>query len=76
LVFQIAPDFSVKNIAVGVGCERGTAPEELIALVRKTLQENDISSERVAVVVSLDLKADEPAVHAVAKKFRMYRSFF
>ena len=76
LVFQIAPDFSVKNIAVGVGCERGTDPEELIALVRKTLQENDISPERVAVVVSLDLKADEPAVHAVAKNLECSVRFF
>ena len=76
LVFQIAPDFSVKNIAVGVGCERGTDPEELIALVRKTLQENDISPERVAVVVSLDLKADEPAVHAVAKNLECFARFF
>ena len=76
LVFQIAPDFSVKNIAVGVGCERGTDPEELITLVRKTLQENDISPERVAVVVSLDLKADEPAVHAVAKNLECSVRFF
>jgi len=76
LVFQIAPDFSVKNIVIGVGCERGTDPEELIALVRKTLQENDISPERVAVVVSLDLKADEPAVHAVAKNLECSARFF
>ena len=67
LVFQILPEIPTKKIAVGVGCERGTDPEELIALVWNTLQENNISPERVAVVVSLDLKSDEPAVHAVAQ---------
>ncbi|SVD25257.1 uncharacterized protein METZ01_LOCUS378111, partial [marine metagenome] len=67
LVFQIVPEIPAKNIVVGVGCERGTDPEELNTLVWNTLQENDISPERVAVVVSLDLKADEPAVHAVAE---------
>ena len=67
LVFLITPELPVKNIAVGVGCERGTKPQELISLVQKTLQENDIAPERVAVVVSLDLKSNEPAVHAVAE---------
>ena len=67
LVFYPATEMISKNIVVGVGCERGTEPEELISLVRKTLLENEIASERVALVVSLDLKSDEPAVHALAE---------
>ena len=66
LVFCPVSELPAKNIAVGVGCERGTEPEELISLVRKTLAENEIAPERVALVVSLDLKSDEPAVHALA----------
>lgn len=56
-----------KTIAVGVGCERGTAPEELIFLVRNTLHNNRIAPESVAAVVSIDLKSDEPAIHALAE---------
>ena len=58
-----------KTIVVGVGCERGTDPEELISLVRNTLKKNKIAPESVAAVVSIDLKSDEPAIHALAEKF-------
>jgi cobalt-precorrin 5A hydrolase/precorrin-3B C17-methyltransferase len=54
------------SVAVGVGCERGTDPAELIALVNSTLEAGDIASEAIAGIYSLDLKADEPAVHAAA----------
>ena len=57
-----------KTIALGVGCERGTDPEELISLVRNTLKKNMIAPESVAVVVSIDLKSDEPAIHALTEK--------
>jgi cobalt-precorrin 5A hydrolase/precorrin-3B C17-methyltransferase len=67
LVFYPVTEMISKNIVVGVGCERGTEPEELISLVRKTLLENEIASERVALVVSIDLKSNEPAVHALAE---------
>ena len=58
-----------KTIVVGVGCERGTDPEELISLVRNTLKKNKIAPESVAAVVSIDLKSDEPAIHALTEKF-------
>ena len=57
-----------KTIVVGVGCERGTDPEELISLVRNTLKKNKIAPESVAAVVSIDLKSDEPAIHALTEK--------
>ena len=57
-----------KTIALGVGCERGTDPEELISLVRNTLKKNKIAPESVAAVVSIDLKSDEPAIHALTEK--------
>ena len=57
-----------KTIVVGVGCERGTDPEELISLVRNTLKKNMIAPESVAAVVSIDLKSDEPAIHALTEK--------
>ena len=62
---ETTPNF----VAVGVGCERGTDSKELITLVLKALLKNEIAKERVAIVVSLDLKSDEPAVHELASYF-------
>ena len=53
-------------LALGVGCERGCAPDELIQLAERTMALGGLAPEAVACVASLDLKADEPAVAAVA----------
>jgi cobalt-precorrin 5A hydrolase/precorrin-3B C17-methyltransferase len=63
-------------LALGVGCERGCDPDELWNLVRATLAEARLAPESVACVVSLDLKADEPAVHAVASRLGVPARFF
>jgi cobalt-precorrin 5A hydrolase/precorrin-3B C17-methyltransferase len=63
-------------LAVGVGCERGTDPAEVIALVRTTLAEAGLAEGAVALVTSLDLKADEPAVHAAARDLGVPARFF
>ncbi len=53
-------------LALGLGCERGCRPEELILLAKRVLVAGGFAPESVACVASLDLKADEPAVSAVA----------
>ncbi len=68
--------FHPKTLAVGVGCERDAEPEELIELVRKTLGKRKLAPESVALVASLDLKADEAAVHAVARDLGAPARFF
>jgi len=55
-----------KVLALGVGCERGTEPAELQDLVASTLAGHGFAAEAIACVVSLDLKAAEPAIHALA----------
>ncbi|MBB4267209.1 precorrin-3B C(17)-methyltransferase [Roseospira visakhapatnamensis] len=55
------------TLAVGVGCERGCAPGEVENLVRESLAHAGLSPQSVACVVSLDLKADEPAVLALGE---------
>ena len=56
-------------LALGLGCERGCAPKELILLAKRVLVAGGLAPEAVACVASLDLKADEPAVSAVAAWF-------
>jgi len=63
-------------LALGVGCERGCAAEELIALAEATLAEHGLADGAVAAIVSLDLKSDEPAVHALAARFGVPARFF
>ena len=54
-------------LALGLGCERGCAPGELVMLAKRVLGARRLAPEAVACVASLDLKADEPAVNAVAE---------
>ncbi len=63
-------------LAVGVGCERGAAPGELTALVGRALAEAGLAEAAVAGVFSLDLKSDEPAVHASAAALGVEARFF
>ncbi|MGE5442762.1 MAG: precorrin-2 C(20)-methyltransferase, partial [Bacteroidota bacterium] len=63
-------------LAVGVGCERGAEPTEVIELVRATMTHHGLAPEAVACVASLDLKADEPAVTAIAEALAVPARFF
>lgn len=56
---------------VGVGCERGCSPEDLAALA-----EEHLPAGIVACVASIDLKHDEPAVHALAARLGAPLRFF
>ncbi|MRG71149.1 precorrin-3B C(17)-methyltransferase [Alphaproteobacteria bacterium HT1-32] len=64
------------RLVIGVGCERDCAPEELTGLVRSTLERHGLAAASVAAVVSVDLKSDEPAVHAVAESLAVPARFF
>lgn len=63
-------------LALGVGCERGAPAAELSALVQASLAEAGLSPQSVACVASLDLKSDEPAVHALAAELGVPARFF
>lgn len=63
--------FHPKKHALGVGCARGCAPEEMWELVSLSLTEANISPYTIASVGSLDLKADEPAVHSLAARLNV-----
>ena len=65
-----------KTLAIGVGCERDIEPEELIALVEQNLAKHGLASASIAAIVSIALKAAEPAVHALADHFGVAARFF
>ncbi len=64
------------SLALGVGCERDCDPQELWELVTATLDGEGLSPASVACVVSVDVKADEPAVHALAQRLGVPARFF
>ncbi|MGE5505101.1 MAG: precorrin-3B C(17)-methyltransferase, partial [Actinomycetota bacterium] len=63
-------------LVLGVGCERGTEASELIADTRAVLAAEALAPASVACVASIDLKADEPAVHALAAALGVPARFF
>ncbi|MAS07918.1 MAG: precorrin-3B C(17)-methyltransferase [Ahrensia sp.] len=65
-----------KTLALGLGCERGCDPEEAWTLARETLAEAGLAEGAVGVVCSLDVKADEAAVHHVAERLGVPARFF
>jgi cobalt-precorrin 5A hydrolase/precorrin-3B C17-methyltransferase len=64
------------TLALGVGCERGCAADELSALVDETLSRAGLAKESVACVASVDLKSDETAVLALAERLGVPARFF
>ncbi|WP_223291843.1 precorrin-3B C(17)-methyltransferase [Defluviicoccus vanus] len=63
-------------LAIGIGCERGAAAEDVIALVEKTLATHELAKGAVACLASIDVKMDEPAVHAAAASLGVPVRFF
>ena len=63
-------------LALGLGCERGAAPEEALALATETLAARGLAGGAIACVASIDLKEDEDAVHATAAEFGVPARFF
>ncbi len=68
--------FYKRDLVVGAGCERGAAPSEINELLAETLSNHDIALERIARVVSIDLKADEVAINALGERLGVSVEFF
>lgn len=68
--------YAAKRLLLGVGAARGADPEAAVALAERVLDAAGAPASAVAAVVSLDLKADEAAVHAVAEAFGASARFF
>ncbi|HPG23815.1 MAG TPA: precorrin-3B C(17)-methyltransferase, partial [Amaricoccus sp.] len=65
-----------QSLALGVGCVRGCDPGELIGLVQRSLAEAGRSVFEIAGIWSVELKADEAAVHALAGNLGVPARFF
>ena len=65
-----------RRLAIGIGCERGTTADEIASLARSCLDAAGLAADAVAGVFSIDLKSDEPAIHALAESLGAPARFF
>ncbi len=68
--------YAPQVLTLGIGCERGADAAEAIGLAEALLRDSGHSRHALAGVFSIDVKADEAAVQAVAKHFAVPARFF
>ncbi len=78
---EVGPDadvlvFHPPILALGIGCERGCAAEEIAELARSALAEAGLARGAVAAIVSIELKLGEPGIHALAAELGVPARFF
>ncbi len=65
-----------RQLALGIGCERGCSAAEITTLAHTTLAEAGLVAEAVAAVASIELKRAEPGIHALASALGVPARFF
>jgi cobalt-precorrin 5A hydrolase/precorrin-3B C17-methyltransferase len=65
-----------QRLVLGVGCERGASLEDLLRNVDEVFASEGLAKGAIACVASLDVKADEPAVHSLAGHLGVPARFF
>jgi cobalt-precorrin 5A hydrolase/precorrin-3B C17-methyltransferase len=65
-----------KTLVLGLGCERGADPSEVIALAEHALDHAGLARHSLAAIVSIDLKADEHALHRAEAHFGVPVRFY
>ena len=63
-------------VAIGLGCERNAEEAEIWALIEAALAEANVVPEAVACIASIASKADEPALHGIARRLDVPLHFF
>lgn len=61
---------------LGMGCERGVGVKEAVDLAEQVLEKSGIARQSIGAVCSIDVKADENAIHGVAAHFGVEARFF
>ncbi len=68
--------YNPQRHVIGIGCERRAGTQEVVELVENTLAQSGIARGAIAGIASIDVKADENAVLAVAKQLGVPARFF
>lgn len=68
--------WTAQHLVLGLGCARGTSERDMIDHVFGMFQAEGINNEAIACIATIDLKADEPAMHAVARELDLPIRYF
>lgn len=63
-------------LIAGMGCNRGTAMEEMLALLDEVLAEHGLARECLAGLATVDLKQDEPGLLALAENLQLPINYY
>ncbi|AVO53174.1 cobalamin biosynthesis protein [Ectopseudomonas mendocina] len=72
---HLDPPATAKVVA-GLGCRRGCAQDELLALLTHSLAQHELTVDNLAGLASIAHKHDEPALHELATCLKLKLSFF
>jgi cobalt-precorrin 5A hydrolase len=64
------------SLVAGIGCNRGTAADEIRGLLLTTLRDTGLCRASLRGLASIDLKADEPGLIALAQDLGLTFEFF
>ena len=67
---------ATRSFVLGMGCERGTAPEDALTLANRALRDLGISAAQLAGLASIETRRGEPALLAVAAQLDVPLRFF
>ena len=59
------------ELAVGIGCRRGKSLEEIRRAVKNTFASNKLMMDSIAVIASVDKKADEQGIIMLARQLKV-----
>lgn len=65
-----------RNLAVGIGCNRGTSAAEIESVVCQTLQHAFLAFASIGVLASIDAKQDEAGLLEFAENHRLPLQFY
>lgn len=62
---------AARRAVLGLGCRRGALPARVREMAEAALREADVSFLELSAIATIDLKKDEPALHALAAQWRL-----
>ncbi|MCK8603217.1 cobalt-precorrin 5A hydrolase [Desulfoferrobacter suflitae] len=65
-----------RNLVVGLGCNRGTPTNEMLALIQRVFKDANLSLLSIRNLASIDLKADEQAILETGRRFDRPIAFY
>lgn len=68
--------YNRRDCVIGLGCERGADSDELISLAETALDSSRLSRNALAMIATIDIKADETAINATAAHFNVPMRLF